>query len=67
LNGIAPLNDWVISTGNDKTADPICDKRIYEMNDEQIARVKEVLSLKGVSLNNNADGTGQEPGTSEPK
>jgi HK97 family phage portal protein len=69
LNGIAPLNEWVISTGNDKvTADEIYDKRIYEMTPEQLARVKEVLSLKGVSLNNNADGTGQEPGAaSEPK
>lgn len=63
LHGISTLNDWVISTGNDKvTSVPLYDKRIFEMDEAELEQVKAVINLKAVQQNNN-DGTGAENNT----
>jgi HK97 family phage portal protein len=57
-SGVATLNDWAVAIGNDKHADPICDKRVFEMNDEEIARVKATFRMTMTNTpKTNADGT----------
>jgi HK97 family phage portal protein len=65
INGVCSLNDWVVSTGNEKvTAIPLYDKRVYEMEPEELAKVKEVLSMKTMAQpNTNADGTANDGST----
>lgn len=44
--GVCTLNDWIIAAGGEKVSDPIYDKRIFQMEEEELAKVKAVLSLK---------------------
>lgn len=46
MNGICTLNDWVVATGNTKVANPIYDKKIFEMEEEELATVKAGLNMK---------------------
>jgi HK97 family phage portal protein len=50
LHGVCTLNDWVISTGNEKiTTDEIYSKRVFEMSDEEMVRIKNMLALSGMN------------------
>lgn len=68
ISGVCTLNEWVISTGNEKVNNnPLYDLRLFEMTPEQRAEVKEVLNMKSVqngqttdSTNTDGQKTGQE-------
>jgi hypothetical protein len=47
-NGVSTLNEWIIATGGEKvTTLPLYEKRIYEMDETELALVKSVMSMKG--------------------
>lgn len=56
LNGVITLNDWVVESGYEKQSNTLYDLRIYDMNAEQFARVKEIVTLKTPT---NGQGEGQ--------
>lgn len=47
LNGVITLNDWVLSSGNEKVnGNSLYDKRIYEMDETEIAQVERIMQLQ---------------------
>jgi len=52
MNGICTLNEWVIATGNDKQANPLYDKVIFDMTPEELETIKAGLNMKTPVLPN---------------
>jgi hypothetical protein len=47
INGICTLNEWVVATGNQKvTGSTLYDKRIFEMDETEMAMLKAGLNMK---------------------
>jgi hypothetical protein len=61
LNGVCSLNDWIVATGNKKSANPLYDKKTFEMTPEELDTVKTVLNLKTNASTQNT--TSQNSGT----
>lgn len=51
-NGVCTLNEWVVSTGGERSTDPIYDKRLLEMSPEEVNRVKEILNFNIIKNEN---------------
>lgn len=45
-NGICTLNDWIVASDGNKVAMPLYDKKIFEMEEEELNLVKAALNLK---------------------
>lgn len=59
LHGIITLNEWIVAAGYTPiTGVPIYEKRMFQMDEAEMAIVKAVISLKSVnvSVNENSDG-----------
>lgn len=45
-NGVATLNDWIVVNDGEKSSDPLYNKKIFEMEPDELERVKNALNLK---------------------
>lgn len=54
-NGVGTLNEWIVANGNEKSTDPLYDKRTGEMSEEELQRVKNFINLQ--SNNQQQNGT----------
>lgn len=53
-NGICTLNDWIVATGGEKSSNPMYDKRLYEMNPDEVSKLKDFnLDIKQSTFQNN--------------
>jgi HK97 family phage portal protein len=65
-SGVCTLNDWAVAVGNEKHADPICDKRVFEMTDDEIAKVKATFRMTMTNApKTNADGSTANTGATD--
>jgi disulfide oxidoreductase YuzD len=55
MNGVCTLNDWVVATGNPKVSNPLYDKKIFEMDETELATVKAGLNMKAPAQLQTAD------------
>jgi len=59
-NGICSLNDWIVSTGNEKMNLPIYTKKLFEMTPEELILLNNTLNL---NINENKPTPPAAPGT----
>ena len=45
MGGVLTLNDWRAQIGESKVGNPLYDKLVYDMSTEELALVKEIISL----------------------
>lgn len=57
-NGAATLNQWLVVRGEDIVNDPLYEKYIFQMEPEEIAKLKEYINFKS-AVNTNENGTAQ--------
>jgi hypothetical protein len=50
--GVATLNNWRVANGEDEITDPIYDKLLFQMDDEELAKVSAILKLKAPAVSN---------------
>ncbi len=65
LNGIITLNEWAVEDGREKKSNPLYDKLIYDMDETEFAKVKEIVTLKSVTNGTGNQTEGAEAGNSE--
>ena len=53
LNGVITLNDWRAQIGESKVENQLYDKLILEMDDNDVARIKSIISSGNTKSNNN--------------
>lgn len=47
-HGICTLNDWIVATGGEASNNAIYDKRLFEMSDDEIQKIKQYINLQQV-------------------
>lgn len=53
LSGVITLNDWRAQIGESKVSNPLYDKLIFEMSDQEVERIKGIISSSNTKSNNN--------------
>ncbi|WP_065218097.1 MULTISPECIES: phage portal protein [Butyricimonas] len=43
LSGIITLNEWIAQIGSDKVTNPMYDKKIFDMSDEELAKIERFI------------------------
>ena len=43
LSGIITLNEWLSKMGGDMVEDPIYNKKIFEMSDDEVAKIERFI------------------------
>lgn len=56
-SGIISLNDWIVAIDGDKVSSPLYDKKLFEMNDQELELVKNVINLKSNGITSESTGT----------
>lgn len=51
-HGICTLNDWIVAIGGEASSDLIYDKRLFEMSEDEIAKIKKYINLNNSQQNN---------------
>lgn len=64
-SGVASLNDWIVIIDGVKSSDPLYDKKIFEMNPEELQQVKEVLNFKNGNQQTSGQTANKLPGGSD--
>jgi HK97 family phage portal protein len=59
-SGVCTINDWIIATGNEKDPNPICDKKIFELEDAEIAKLVGLFRVNNTPNNQNPNNNGQQ-------
>jgi HK97 family phage portal protein len=63
-SGVSTINDWIIDTGGEKDPNPICDKKIFDLTEEEISkllaafRVTQAQSSQGTPVDNGGQTNG---------
>lgn len=53
LSGVITLNDWRAQIGESKVSNPLYDKLILEMSDQEVERIKSIISSGNTKTNSN--------------
>lgn len=53
LSGVITLNDWRAQIGESKVSNPLYDKLILEMSDQEVERIKGIISSGNTKSNSN--------------
>lgn len=62
-NGVCSLNDWIVSNDGEKGTGSIYEKKIFELTEDELSLVKNVLNLKG-NVNTPTQNTGDQAASS---
>jgi hypothetical protein len=62
-NGVCSLNDWIVSNDGIKGIGSIYEKKIFELTEDELSLVKNVLNLKG-NVNTPTQNTGDQAASS---
>lgn len=62
-NGVCTLNDWIVSNDGVKGTGSIYEKKIFELTEDELSLVKNVLNLKG-NVNTPTQNTGDQAASS---
>ena len=62
-NGVCSLNDWIVSNDGEKGTGAIYEKKIFELTEDELSLVKNVLNLKG-NVNTPTQNTGDQAASS---
>jgi len=62
-NGVCTLNDWIVSNDGVKGVGSIYEKKIFELTEDELSLVKNVLNLKG-NVNTPTQNTGDQAASS---
>lgn len=56
-SGIISLNDWIVAIDGDKVSSPLYDKKLFEMDAQELELVKNVINLKSNGITSESTGT----------